>query len=167
MILLLTILCGTIKIIGSTSNIHESWDATRQNNRFEWSDMEAFAFCIFTLSSFFFWVMVSLCCHRTFPLLPLICLFGAPTAAAASPYQLFNYTWLIINQAGDVANASSTIGSQPSWEPLHVDLCALAMGADSRWGTPSIFMPQSKPVDTQTRYSSLPACFNVAARSWL
>ena len=55
----------------------------------------------------------------------------------------------------------------PPWEPLHVDLCALAMGANSRWGTPSIFMPQSKPVDTQTRYSSLPTCFNVAARSWL
>jgi hypothetical protein len=34
--------------------------------------------------------------------------------AKKNPYRLYNYTWLIINEAGDIANASSKIeGSIP------------------------------------------------------
>ncbi|ERE73375.1 envelope glycoprotein [Cricetulus griseus] len=79
----------------------------------------------------------------------LVCFLPA-IAATASPYQIYNYTWVIINQASDVANASTYIGPQPSYSPLIVDLCALAMGADPLWGTPSHFMPQPRPVNTST-----------------
>ncbi|MGE9715627.1 hypothetical protein ACQP3F_28900, partial [Escherichia coli] len=87
--------------------------------------------------------------------------------AAASPYQIYNYTWVIINQAGDVANASTYIGPQPSYSPLIVDLCALAMGADPLWGTPSHFMPQPRPVNTSIRYATIPNCYNLFTRTYL
>ena len=58
-----------------------------------------------------------------------------------TPYQLYNYTWLIINEASEVANASSTIGSSASWRPLEVDLCKLALGAHSDWGVPDKYLP--------------------------
>ncbi|XP_049646184.1 MLV-related proviral Env polyprotein-like [Suncus etruscus] len=36
----------------------------------------------------------------------------------ASPYVLYNYTWLVIIEAGDVANATSSISTEPPWSPL-------------------------------------------------
>lgn len=68
----------------------------------------------------------------------------------ASPYTLYNYTWLIINEAGDVANSTSTLATTPSWTPLQVDLCALAMGASADWGLPSSFMPHDRPPSNYT-----------------
>lgn len=67
--------------------------------------------------------------------------------SSSNQYQLFNFTWVIINQAGDVVNSSSTIGNQPSWPQLEVDLCVLALGASDDWGTPSNFWPQNQPVN--------------------
>lgn len=59
----------------------------------------------------------------------------------ASPYQIFNFTWQIINEAGDVANCSSFMGPSPKFDPLEVDLCRLAMGAHDSWGLSTQFLP--------------------------
>ncbi|CAO2637789.1 hypothetical protein LEMLEM_LOCUS24159, partial [Lemmus lemmus] len=37
-----------------------------------------------------------------------------------SQYQLFNFTWQVINKAGDIAYSSSTIASTPPWNPIKV-----------------------------------------------
>lgn len=77
-----------------------------------------------------------------------LCLFGLSIALGEiSPYTVFNYTWIIKNEAGDVVNSSSSLGTQPHWPVLEVDLCKLALGASPAWGTPSHYMPQSKPIN--------------------
>lgn len=66
---------------------------------------------------------------------------------------LYNYTWLIINEAGDIASSTNAIGTSPPWSPLRVDLCALALGAATAWGTPDDFLPRSglaNPANKQT-----------------
>lgn len=83
------------------------------------------------------------------------------------PYQLYNYTWRVINEAGDVVSATSLITFSIPWTPLEVDLCQLAVGAGEAWDTPSHYMPQTKLVTTQTRYSTVPACYNKWVRSFL
>lgn len=83
-------------------------------------------------------------------LFPLLRSPDALCAPRISPYTLYNYTWLIINEAGDVANSTSTLATSPPWTPLHVDLCALAMGASAAWGLPSSFMPKDRPPSTYT-----------------
>ncbi|ERE73541.1 envelope glycoprotein [Cricetulus griseus] len=69
----------------------------------------------------------------------LVCFSPSIAVAAGSPYQIYNYTWMIINQASDAANASTTIATTPSYSPLIVDLCALALGASPDEGTPDHF----------------------------
>jgi hypothetical protein len=54
-------------------------------------------------------------------------------------YQVFNYTWVIQNHAGDIVNSSSKIDAMPHCHDLEVDVCVLALGADAAWGTPSYF----------------------------
>ena len=63
-------------------------------------------------------------------------------------YQVFNYTWVIQNHAGDIVNSSSKIDAMPHCHDLEVDVCVLALGADAAWGTPSYFFPQSKPINS-------------------
>lgn len=46
------------------------------------------------------------------------CVFPPSIAiATGSPYQVYNYTWMILNQASDAANASTTITTTPSYSP--------------------------------------------------
>ena len=54
-------------------------------------------------------------------------------------YQVFNYTWVIQNHAGDIVNSSSKIDVMSHCPDLEVDVCVLALGADAAWGTPSYF----------------------------
>ena len=63
-------------------------------------------------------------------------------------YQVFNYTWVIQNYAGDILNSSSKIDVKPHWPDLQVGVCVLALGTDAAWGTPSYFFPQSKPINS-------------------
>ena len=63
-------------------------------------------------------------------------------------YQVFNYTWVIQNHAGDIVKSSSKIDVKPHWPDLEVNVCVLALGADVAWGTPSYFLPQSKPINS-------------------
>lgn len=95
-------------------------------------------------------------------------LYFSLAAAVPSPYPVYNYTWLIINEAGDVANATSQLATAIPWPNLFVDLCALAMGAAGKtWGTSNNFMPQPRPLNTTNRYSTVPGCYNGAARTYL
>jgi len=58
-----------------------------------------------------------------------------PTALATSPHQIFNYTWVILNGAGDVVSANSTTAARVRWPKLEVDLCKLVLGAYLDWST--------------------------------
>lgn len=53
--------------------------------------------------------------------------------------QVFNYTWVIQNHAGDIVNSSSKIDVKPQWPDLEVDVCVLALGADAAGAHPHIF----------------------------
>lgn len=89
--------------------------------------------------------------------------------SVSNQYQVFNFTWIIRNQAGDIVNSTSTLGNQPSWPQLEVDLCALALGAGADWGTPSNFWPQDKPVDAPdpTYNGNLAGCNSYIKRASL
>ena len=101
------------------------------------------------------------------PLLLLTMTLGR-VSPQLSPYRVFNYTWLIINQAGDIANSTSKVTAQIPWIPLEVDLCKLALGAHPDWGVPSHYLPQAAPPNTDDRTRGQnPACLNAVTRSWL
>lgn len=86
----------------------------------------------------------------------------------ASPHRVYNYTWQIINEAGNVTNSTSRIAADIPWDPLEVDLCALALGAHDEWGTPLHYLPQTRPIDTGERdTSSRPGCSSGTRRSYL
>lgn len=59
-------------------------------------------------------------------------------------HQIFNYTWQIINEAGDVAFSASSLAATTPWPNLTVDLCRLAAGASSDWGLPDTYLPLSE-----------------------
>lgn len=63
-------------------------------------------------------------------------------SAAPGIYRIFNYTWLIFNEAGDIVNYTSVSSASRPWPDLEVNLCTLAPGADAPWGTPNLFWPQ-------------------------
>ena len=86
---------------------------------------------------------------KTYSWAPLIFFLVWETGAirTGSPHQIYNFTWVVRNQAGDIINMSSSTGPQPHWPDLEVDLCKLALGASLDWGTPDKYWPQSKPVD--------------------
>jgi hypothetical protein len=65
-------------------------------------------------------------------------------ADAASPHQVFNFTWMVINEAGDVAYAASSMSASPLWPILTSDLCKLAAGGNSYWGFPDKYLPLEK-----------------------
>ena len=48
----------------------------------------------------------------------LMMLVMTATARQAQTYQVFNYTWIIQNQAGDAIFAHSTVGSAPTFDPI-------------------------------------------------
>lgn len=60
---------------------------------------------------------------------------------AGAYYQVYNYTWVIINQAGDQVYNTSHTGASPKWDPLYIDLCKLALGAEPAWGCPTSIGP--------------------------
>lgn len=66
-------------------------------------------------------------------------MFSCFTVVSASPYQVFNFTWVITNQAGDIANSFSIVSATTPWPSLEVDLCRLALGAHEYWGTADLF----------------------------
>ena len=69
----------------------------------------------------------------------ILFLFSIVKTTNNRAYQVFNYTWVIQNHAGDIVNSSSKIDVKPHWPDLEVDVCVLALGADAAWGTPSYF----------------------------
>uniref|UniRef100_A0A7N4PJM8 Envelope glycoprotein n=1 Tax=Sarcophilus harrisii TaxID=9305 RepID=A0A7N4PJM8_SARHA len=64
----------------------------------------------------------------------LLCLLFAPAVLhGSSPYQMFNYTWVIINGAGYTVWSTSSVQSAAWWPTLYPDLCKLALGAPPNW----------------------------------
>lgn len=63
------------------------------------------------------------------------------TSGTSSPYQIWNYTWVIINEAGDTAFTTSHTGPNPTWPQLTPDLCKLAAGGNSYWGLADKYLP--------------------------
>lgn len=96
----------------------------------------------------------------------LMMLVMTATARQAQTYQVFNYTWIIQNQAGDRVNSSSKIGAKPHWPELEVDICVLALGADAAWGTPDYYMPQLTAVNTGDKKTD-PGCSSDIRRTAL
>lgn len=83
-----------------------------------------------------------------------------------SLYQIYNYTWIINNQAGDIVNSSSYTGASPHWPNLEVDLCALALGAHPDWGTAEVlYRPGSPAPQLQARCPIVPGCRNDIERA--
>ena len=78
----------------------------------------------------------------------ILFLFSIVKTTNNRAYQVFNYTWVIQNYAGDIVNSSSKIDVKPHWPDLEVDVCVLALGSDAAWGTASYFFPQSKPINS-------------------
>ena len=79
----------------------------------------------------------------------ILFLFSIVKTTNNRAYQVFNYTWVIQNHAGDIVNSSSKIDAKPHWPDLEVDVCVLALGADAAWDTVhSYFYPQSKPINS-------------------
>ena len=85
-----------------------------------------------------------------------------------NPYRLYNYTWLIINEAGDIANATSKIEGSIPWPILRVDLCKLVLGGHNDWGTHLEFLPQEQAIDDprQVAYTT-PGCASLSRRKTL
>jgi hypothetical protein len=68
---------------------------------------------------------------RSLTILMMLVMTATATARKAQTYQVFNYTWIIQNQAGDAIFARSTLGSAPIFDPIIIGLCHLALGAAS------------------------------------
>lgn len=83
-------------------------------------------------------------------------------------HQIFNYTWVIINEAGDIAFTNSTLASTTPWPNLTPDLCDLAAGASAAWGLPDIYLPQpTLPPNHNKGSPQHPGCSHQTARSRL
>lgn len=66
------------------------------------------------------------------------------TSGRSSPHQLFNYTWQVINEAGDVVHSISSVSSYTPWPTLTPDLCKMALGAtDTLWGLSHLLLPKT------------------------
>lgn len=85
-------------------------------------------------------------------------------------HQILNFTWIVINEAGDTAFNFSTLASTPPWPNLTPDLCDLAAGASAAWGLPDIYLPLSKLppfTNTPTHSSRSPGCDTAIKRTYL
>lgn len=84
-------------------------------------------------------------------------------------HQIFNFTWTVTNEAGDVVFSSSTLASTPPWPVLAPDLCDLAAGASAAWGTPDIYFPFSTSPETypEGQSTTSPGCNNTPRRTYL
>ena len=90
------------------------------------------------------------------------------TARQAQTYQVFNYTWIIQNQAGDAIFAHLTVGSAPTFDPIIIDLCHLVLGAALYWEVPDLFWPLEKaPERSGVAINGAGACANAAQRAAL
>lgn len=99
-----------------------------------------------------------------------LAIFGAlQTVSASSSYTLYNFTWIIRNQAGDIVNTSSSLAPQPQKASLQVDLCQLAAGGDPLWGLATDFLPLVKAPNNSDHYHTVPACDSPWGRTslWL
>ncbi|XP_049636651.1 MLV-related proviral Env polyprotein-like [Suncus etruscus] len=85
----------------------------------------------------------------------------AAFAAAPGPYQVYNFTWVILTETGDVANATSIIAPTVPWPDLFVDMCALPTPSDY-WVTPDFISPHN---DLQPK--ATPGCYSALSRSSL
>lgn len=74
-------------------------------------------------------------------------------------HQIFNYTWVILNGVGDVANSTSRIAAEAFWPTLEVDLCQLAFRVSPDWGTPDHFLPQPRALELKDSQTD-PGCSN-------
>lgn len=88
------------------------------------------------------------------------------TSGTSSPYQGWNSTCVIENQAGDIVSATSTTGPNIPWVPIKADLCKLALGAHADWGTPDTFMPRSQATEFSDT-STDPGCSNTIRQATL
>jgi len=93
-------------------------------------------------------IWLSLCLMRS--ILPVV------GQAKKNHYQLYNYAWLIINEAGDIVNVTSIIEGSIPWPLLRVNLCKLALGGHNDWGTHSVFMLQEQAVDKLRQVIAMP-----------
>ena len=74
----------------------------------------------------------------------ILFLFSIVKTTNNQAYQVFNYTWILQNQAGDIVFSQSHIGSAPTWDPILTDVCKLALRAHPYWGVPGIFWLQDQ-----------------------
>lgn len=99
-------------------------------------------------------------------LLLLLCILLPSNLA----HQIFNYTWQIINEVGDVAFSASSLAATTPWNSLTPDLCRLAAGASPDWGLPDIYLPLSEAPQNPNadhRASSPAGCDSGQARTFL
>jgi hypothetical protein len=54
---------------------------------------------------------------------------------------------MIINEAGEIVNATSKIKGSIPWPILRVDLCKLVLGGHNDWGNPLSFHAPEQAVD--------------------
>jgi hypothetical protein len=88
--------------------------------------------------------------------------------AKKNHYQLYNYAWLIINEARDIVNVTSIIEGSIPWPILRVNLCKLALGGHNDWGTHSVFMLQKQAVDKLRQViATAPGCASLSRRRTL
>jgi hypothetical protein len=98
---------------------------------------------------------------RSFTILMMLVVMA--TARQAQTYQVFNYTWIIQNQAGDAIFARLTVGSDPTLDPIIIDLCHLVLGAALYWEVPDLFWPLEKaPERSRAVINGAGACANAA-----
>lgn len=69
-----------------------------------------------------------------------------------TPYQLYNYSWLVKSGTGNVVNSSSQVGTI-----IEIDLCSLVLGASSDWGVPDVYPSLTKAPDLSD-WSTGPGC---------
>lgn len=87
--------------------------------------------------------------------------------ASVHTHQIFNYTWQIINEAGDVALSTSSLAATTPWPTFTVDLCRLAAGASSAWGLPDSYLPLSEAPQVDGQATEFAGCNSARRRTRL
>ena len=75
-----------------------------------------------------------------------LCLWSTVADGKPNPntYQVFNYTWQVLSQAGDSIWSVSKVASRWTWWSLYTDLCKLAFGAPANWDMEGYYDPNMK-----------------------
>lgn len=94
-------------------------------------------------------------------------MFSCFAVVSASLYLTFNFTWVVTNQAGNIASSFSIVSATTPWPSLEVDLCRLALGAQD-WGTADILasLEGDRAPELSDRATD-PGCSNTVRRAIL